>query len=223
MKMIGWPTLKMAPMNEALFNQLRRRSQVLEADAFGEKVLQLEDGTFLKIFRRKRLLSSATFIPYSVRFVHNAKKLRSLGILCPKPIQLYQMNRPGRSVVHYHPVPGNPLRALLKFPEEPEKIHLRYKLGKFVAELHARGIYFRSLHLGNIILSPDGRFGLIDISDLKFFTPPLDTKKRKRNFRHFLRIDADRKWFERDPEKLFYLGYYEKFDSNWIQNLIQAK
>ncbi|MDZ7597165.1 MAG: hypothetical protein U5J82_02420 [Desulfobacterales bacterium] len=31
----------------------------------------MADGTFLKIFRRKRLLSSATFIPYSVRFVRN--------------------------------------------------------------------------------------------------------------------------------------------------------
>src|SRR5690554_5966618 len=78
-------------------------AQVLEKDRYGEKVLRLADGTFLKLFRRKSWLSKTAFYPPAKRFADNADALQKLGIPCPKVIQLYRLSEPYRSVVHYHP------------------------------------------------------------------------------------------------------------------------
>jgi len=51
-----------------------------------------------------------------------------------------------------------------------------------------RGIYFRSLHLGNIVLTPEGSLGLIDIADLSFQRRPLSKAKARRNLAHFTRL-----------------------------------
>ena len=56
--------------------QLRDNAEVLEADGHGDKVLRLRDGSFLKLFRRKRLISSAALFPYAERFARNASELR---------------------------------------------------------------------------------------------------------------------------------------------------
>ena len=42
---------------------LRENCKVIEQDGFGDKVMILQDGTFLKLFRRKRLISSAAIWP----------------------------------------------------------------------------------------------------------------------------------------------------------------
>tara|TARA_R110001592_G_scaffold363352_2_gene684792 strand:- start:58669 stop:58977 length:309 start_codon:yes stop_codon:yes gene_type:complete len=65
------------------------------------------------------------------------------------------------------------------------------KLGKFIRDLHEKGIYFRSLHLGNIVLTPENQFGLIDISDMKFYRKPLSKNRRLRNFKHCSRYLED--------------------------------
>ena len=62
------------------YQALRAGAVVLEADGFGEKVLQLADGRILKLFRRKRLLSSALYYPYARRFADNAHKLAAIGV-----------------------------------------------------------------------------------------------------------------------------------------------
>ncbi len=54
------------------FLSLREGAEVVEADGHGEKVLLLRDGTYRKLFRRKRLVSSAVWYPYSPRFSDNA-------------------------------------------------------------------------------------------------------------------------------------------------------
>jgi phage gp46-like protein len=51
---------------------LRADATVLERDLHGDKVLQLADGSYLKLFRRKRLISSAAWYPYAQRFADNA-------------------------------------------------------------------------------------------------------------------------------------------------------
>ena len=57
----------------------------------------LQDGTLLKLFRRKRLITSAAIWPYAQRFADNAKKLEKLGIPCPKiihrPLSKWQRKR----------------------------------------------------------------------------------------------------------------------------------
>ncbi|GHU10900.1 toluene tolerance protein [Betaproteobacteria bacterium] len=178
---------------------------VLEADSFGDKVLRLADGTMFKLFRRKRLLSSALFYPYVCRFVDNIQGLQARGIACPQIITAYRIAAIARDAVHYRPLAGETLRRIIAGQAyAPE---LAQKLGKFVARLHEDGIYFRSLHLGNVVLTPEGELGLIDIADLRFRRPPLRPHLRRRNFQHLLRTKSDRDWLTADGDAAFCTGY----------------
>lgn len=174
---------------------LRKDGKVIEQDGHGDKVIILADGTFLKLFRRKRLITSAAIWPYAQRFANNAKKLEELGIPCPKIIQVYRIPSIERDAVHYYPLPGTTLRDLyrgdLEYPAD-----LRERFLKFVEHIQDLGVYFRSIHLGNVVLTPENELGLIDISDMKIFRRPLSQWQRKRNFEHMVRDERDREWLE---------------------------
>lgn len=166
---------------------LREGAKVIEADGHGDKVLLLADGTYLKLFRLKRLFSTALFSPYSKRFAKNAVKLAKLGIPTVTTIETYRIPSIRRTAVHYSPLTGATLRKLSGGID----LMLADKLGKFIRELHDKGIYFRSLHLGNIVLTPENRLGLIDISDMKIYRQPLTKDQRLRNFQHSARYQED--------------------------------
>lgn len=171
------------------FVDLRGSAQVLEQDSHGEKVLLLSDGNILKMFRRKRLVSSALWYPYAQRFVDNAESLCERGVIVPKVIALYRVPELNRDAVHYHPVPGLTLRQHFRQDPAPENLpSLRDAVTQFILSLFSRGIYFRSLHLGNIVQQPDGTLALIDISDLRCQKRPLSVYMRKRNAERIVRI-----------------------------------
>lgn len=184
---------------------LREGAKVIEADAHGDKVLLLADGTYLKLFRVKRLITSARLTPYSKRFVRNAKKLVKLGILTVNVNQLYRIPSIRRTAVHYYPLPGTALR---KLPNGID-IVLADKLGRFIRDLHDKGIYFRSLHLGNIVLTPENQLGLIDISDMKIYRKTLPEKLRIRNFMHLSRYIDDNAAVKKHYQSMV-AGYFHK-------------
>lgn len=185
----------MQTLTEAEYSSLIIDARVLEEDGFGVKVLALRDGNIIKLFRRKRLISSAAIWPYAQRFANNAKRLASLNIPCPQVIQLYKVPHLERDAVLYQPLPGVTLRHLQKKPDGVEvPSDLFVQLAEFVAKLHQLGVYFRSIHLGNIVLTPEQRLGLIDIADLKTQKRPLSTSQRQRNFKHMLRDAQDEQW-----------------------------
>ena len=64
--------LQRSHLNNAELNALVAKATLIESDSYGPKVYRLDNGEYLKLFRRKRLLSSALLIPYSVRFCRNA-------------------------------------------------------------------------------------------------------------------------------------------------------
>ncbi|MCK2126809.1 toluene tolerance protein [Thauera aromatica] len=174
------------------FVVLTREATVIEQDRHGPKVMVLADGSYLKLFRRKRLLSSASWYPYAQRFVDNVHALRARGIPCPEVIDCFRVPAAGRDVVHYRPLPGTTLRQLITGNQADPG--LRQTLGRFIATLHERGIYFRSIHLGNVVLTAERRLGLIDVADMKTGRRPLSSWRRRRNAKHLLRIKVDRAW-----------------------------
>jgi len=185
----------MQQLNHDDYLTLREQAKVIEKDGFGDKVMILQDGTFLKLFRRKRLITSAAIWPYAQRFANNAKKLEELGIPCPKIIQVYRIPSIERDAVHYHPLPGLTLRQLRDGQGEcPADIRERF--AEFVEHVHQLGIYFRSMHLGNVVITPDGELGLIDISDMKIQRRPLNKNQRKRNLVHINKERLDKEWLE---------------------------
>lgn len=209
----------MTPLSHDEFLSLRGNAETIESDGHGEKVLLLDDGSYLKLFRRKRLLSSAAFYPYAERFADNAVALQARGIACPRILGVYRVACLRRDMVHYAPLEGQTLRQL---HDEVEKRVLRSRFGGFVAELHNQGIFFRSLHLGNVVIAADGRLGLIDIADLSVKKRALGKRERLRNFRHILRYPNDRTWLISDGDRSFFNSYAQAAKSIvTINELIQ--
>jgi len=161
--------------------------KVLEADGRGPKVVALENGLFLKIFHTRKHPLLARLQPAAQRFARNAALLQRLGISVPHVVETFWITRSiGLSGCLYEPLPGKSLDAL--FRQAPDEIeHLLPPLAGFIRSLHGQKIYFRSLHLGNIMVLPDHRFGLIDFLDLKRTALPLNAWQIKRNFRHMER------------------------------------
>ena len=176
-------------------------ARILEQDSHGPKVYLLQDGNVLKLFRRKRLLSSALLRPHSLRFCQNADALQALGILTLEPIRLYRLEDARWTAVLYNPLPGKTISQLIRHQPNiwPQ---LKPSLTTFIKMLHSYGVYFRSLHLGNIVVTPDDKLGLIDIADLQFKRAPLGRRLVRRNQEHFekylrkeqLQIDCTGLW-----------------------------
>ena len=181
--------------------EIRAGARVVEQDEHGEKVLLLPDGTYFKLFRRKRLLTSAAWKPYAQRFVENAAALQRLGIPCPQVLAHYRIPSISRDAVHYLPLEGKTIRQVVANGlSEANAEAIRRQLLEFIHHIHSLGIFFRSAHLGNIVLTPENTLGLIDISDLKIGWFSLGPFKRRRNLRHVLRYQTDREWLNKSYE-----------------------
>lgn len=183
----------MQTLSATNYNNLRRNSHVVEADHYGDKVVCLENGHFLKLFRRKRLLSSELFVSYARRFAENARELEQRGIPTVSVLAIYRIPSVERIGVLYQPLEGCTLRVWLQACSDEQRLQLARDLGCFIAQLHDLGIYFRSLHLGNVLMMPDGCLGLIDISDMRCRRHRLGFSARLRNFHHMARYRDDMK------------------------------
>ncbi|MBF8778913.1 toluene tolerance protein [Pseudomonas fulva] len=196
----------MQQLDHTAYLALREGAKVIEADGSGDKVLQMPDGRFLKLFRRKRWLTSAALFPYAQRFADNARQLRRLDVPTPEVLAVYRIKSIERDAVYYSPLQGQTLRQLIA--ESAATDELREAYGAFVARLHEQGVYFRSLHLGNVVLTPGQTLGLIDIADLSYRSGPLSQGKRLRNFQHMLRYRHDHAWLRaQDAGQAFLRGY----------------
>lgn len=171
------------------FNHLTQNAAVLADDEYGKKVLELSDHSIIKLFRVKRLISQATIYSPARRFAKNAQKLHKLGIPTISMINLYKIKSIKRTAVHYQQLEGIMVREYLQ--SNPADEVFLSGLGKFLAQLHAKGIFFRSAHFGNIIYTPDKQFGLIDISDMSISRFSLGRMKRLRNLKHIFRLPED--------------------------------
>ena len=183
--------------------------KVLEKDARGPKVVALPDGRFLKIFHTRRHPLLARLRPAAKHFARNAHLLNASGIATPTVTEVFWLDKSlGLSGCLYRPLPGTSLEAL--FHQAPDKLQtVLPNLAAFVRQLHREKIYFRSLHIGNILLLPDGRFGLIDFLDLKQHTLPLTSWHIKRNLRHLQSHLCRQKLTGFPTEKLIQLYYKE--------------
>ena len=167
-------------------------AEILEKDGYGLKVLDTKKGEMIKLFRRKRLFSTALFNPYAVRFVKNAQQLQALCIPTVTINRLLWCADIKRHVVIYQRLEGELLRDVLISEAEGTTSNIFHKFATFIAQLHQSGVYFRSAHLRNILVQPDGELALIDISDMQIKSKPLSLALRQRNFEHILRYQEDK-------------------------------
>ncbi|QXH51054.1 O-antigen ligase family protein [Pseudomonas fakonensis] len=203
------PTPAMQDLSPAHAGQLQANAVVIEQDGLGPKVLRLVDGSFLKLFRRRAWYTSGRFNPYAARFAHNSQQLATMGFVTPKIIGLYRF-ADASTAVHYQPLPGQTLRQAMEQSESPEQRQaLTLRFGNYLARLHEQGVYFRSLHLGNVLVH-EGGFALIDLADMRIMPSALSLNLRQRNLRHMQRYEQDRTWlFEENAAQLLQ-GYAEQ-------------
>jgi hypothetical protein len=173
-------------LSQTDFDRLTLGAKVLEADSHGAKVYLLGDGNIFKVFRRKRLISSALLRPYSQRFIDNAMRLAELGFPTLEVISHHKLPLPGRTAVLYRPLPGETLLRLSRDAGFSWDDHLP-QLIELIRRMHRSGIYFRSLHLGNVVQTPEGPLGLIDVADMRFLRGPLPVRMVRRNIQHMAR------------------------------------
>lgn len=198
----------MKSLDNKQYLKMRAGADVTAADEHGDKVLLLKDGTYLKLFRVKRLFTSARLFPYWRRFEKNAEALHALGVPTLKVIESIRLPEIDRTAVHYEPLPGNILREVPDFDAR-----LVSRLGAFIKELHDKGVYLRSMHLGNVVLTPEDELGLIDIADMKVYGGALRKGLRLRNLHHLWRYEQDRRAISPYQEAFvssFDAGYREK-------------
>lgn len=195
-------------------------TKVYEQDRYGVKVAQLSDGSILKIFRVKRFWSGAQVYSYARRFCRNVTRLHERHIPVPQVINIYHIPATNLSAVRYIPLSGKTIKELMKSGQIDTK--LAYKVGQFIAQIHALGIYFRGLHVGNIVLTPSGELGLIDVSELSIYWR-LSRYRRLRNFARFWRSKEDRHAFGNTNADAMVHGYLATGYTGLTDNLIQKR
>ena len=193
--------------SNAEFDELTQGAQVLEQDGFGLKVLRLPDARILKLFRRKRWLSSQLWAPHAARFDRNAKTLLKRGTPPPSVEKIFFLPEMQRQAVLYRELPGTTLRQWLREHGGDEATAMIEQFGHFVAKLHSEGVLFRSLHFGNVLVTPEHDLALIDIVDITFQKSELHTWQRIRNFAHIGRYTEDRTLFTQTEEHTFIDAY----------------
>lgn len=201
--------LTIQPLTTEAYQVLTEGAEILEHDTLAPKVLKLTDGTFLKLFRRKRWFSSELFYPYVQRFAVNAAILKSLAINTPDMLNLYRFSYYNFdfTAVQYAPLAGDTLRQTMSRVAPQQQQHLITVFGQLLAKLHQQGVYFRSIHLGNVLVLPDNTLGLIDFADMTKQATPLSQAKRARNLKHMQRYQADAQWLFTDYFTALYTGY----------------
>jgi hypothetical protein len=183
---ISWPET----ISEKTFREIThlRRDQSVDVAAC-EKVIFHKIGIATKIWSKKRrLLTSANIYPYDMRFVRNASLLKAKGVSTPRIIRHAKLNKSSIRLVQYEMLPGQAVRDVLS--KNPNGVDWS-QLANFFHKLHRKGIFFRSIHFGNIIQVDKTQFGLIDFTDVAFYRKGLGFKRRIRNLGFPLRYEKD--------------------------------
>lgn len=166
------------------FENWLANGEVLEQDGRGPKVIRLGDEQILKIFRPRRRFWLSRLMPQATHFNHNATRLADLYIRVPQVSECFWLDKSQAvSGCSYTPLPGHSLEQIYQRSRR-EFEALLPAFAAFIYSLHQRGIYFRSLHLGNVLQLPDGSFGLIDFLDIHFKRAPLAQRLVARNLEH---------------------------------------
>ena len=179
----------MKTISKEQLEKLCSHGEAIDSKAGYPCVVLHPDGTATKIWaKKKKLISSTSFSPYPNRFIKNAQRLAQRGVVVPEILDQAILEGSHVRIVTYQSLPGHSIRTLLK--SSPEKVNT-HSLCAYIHELHNKGIHFRSLHLGNIIQTPEGGYGLIDFTDVTYYSKPLSLKRRAANIAYPMQYQDD--------------------------------
>lgn len=178
----GVYTIPVTTINTDKFHHMMKGASIDRVHTYIPCAVWLPSGVIAKVFVCGPIWSSSWWRPVSDRFVDAALGLKQLGFSSIDVLDRFHLRRPRRDIVTYTPLPGENLRVSLR-GDDHEQLFDRFAI--FLAKLHEKGVYFRGIHFGNVIVALDGQFGLVDVSTARFFNQSLPVRMRVRNFRHF--------------------------------------
>jgi hypothetical protein len=170
------------------YRALTEHAEVVARAAEQVKVLRLANGDLAKLFWMRRKPSSGWFYPYTIRFARNARRLNEMGIPSMRVKRTHFVPGQWLHLVVYEELPGQTLYEL-------DMAEYLQPLARFIAMLHQKGVYFRGLHLGNVVRLADGSYGLIDVANVQFKNRALTPGERVRNLQHMIRRADNRERF----------------------------
>jgi serine/threonine protein kinase len=153
------------------------------------KVFEKNGNTIIKLFYpKKSKLSSDRIRPRAMRFYHNVKLLQKYGYNAPVVTKVQFCPDLKIYLMYYAKIQGCDVRNLAK----NGKLDIIRHVAHLLANLHTNGIFFRSVHLENLLYQPDGQFALLDVTDVRFKRKALTFYSRYRNLKHLLQEPHDR-------------------------------
>lgn len=202
-------------MKRLTISELRKfvsENEVLYGHPERPGLMLTPDNRIVKSFYPRKRISTSTFIPQAKRFVANARKLRERNIEAPIVEDvIYCRDIPVHMVV-YERIDGVDLRELCKAGH----IDCLSSLAAFLAHIHHKGVYFRAVHLGNLLKRSTDGFAILDIADLTTRSGPLGPLQRARNLAHLINTTDDRGFFEEYGIDNFFTEYLGHCDlSDW--------
>lgn len=207
---------QMKRIRAAWLEQMQASSTLLQGTPVRPGLLLTPDGQIIKTYYRRRWLSRSIIQPPAMRFARNARELLSRGFGAPVVRAVYYFPPAKMHLLTYDRLPGSDLRSVSG--TDPARLQA---LPRFLAQLHAAGVYFRGIHLGNILLD-ENRLALIDIADLSFSKRPLTPTKRARNLAHLLDHGADQALFAQYGREHFISSYRSETQMRgWHQRVFE--
>lgn len=168
-------------------NDVEFNKYIEKADDLGHRKTFHKKNEIIKIFNVRGLISSGFFNTYASRIIKNSLKLKKYDIPSIEITNelVFQYNK-RLSGVSYKYIPGTTYRDL----SHKITMDMITDLANYISNIHKKGIYFRAMHLGNILLHNKKLF-LIDITNIHFYPWPLFVFTRARAFRRMIKYQDD--------------------------------
>ncbi|MCU7960633.1 MAG: hypothetical protein KZQ58_11700 [gamma proteobacterium symbiont of Bathyaustriella thionipta] len=198
----------MRKISLAEFEQLSKDATILQQDEAGIRLLQTADHHMIRFFRAARSWPHSWMRSPAQRFVDNAERLNDYSILCADVEQVLYCPKKQLHLVIYPQLEGRTLSAL--FSASLATLPLMHQYAEFIARLHFKSIDSHRLQLNNVIMTPEGRFALMDVTDIKFCLFPMGPYSRLQSFKHIFGHTDDREIFKTFGLKRFIKSYLLK-------------
>lgn len=177
------------------------------------KLFESKNGEIIKIFYpRKKLLSSNRYKPYALRFCTNAEELKTRGVITPEIRSVKYCQDLNVYIITYQKLPGIDARVF-----SSENINIIPNIAAFIAELHQKGIFFRSIHLENLLCLTDNQLALLDIVDMQFKNRAISLYLRFRNLKHLFKIKEDQAFWANYGIAQFLKIYFQHAKISFIK------
>lgn len=155
----------------------------------GPKIIESPSGNIIKFFWPRKIISRSRIQSPAKRFIKNALKLQNTGFHGVDVKTWLHCSDPKVECIVYAKLPGKDFR-------QTNNKNKLAEVARFVANLHSQGIFFRGIHLGNLLQCANNKIALLDITDCKVYKKPLGFHKRYRNLRHLLANQDDQNDFK---------------------------